>query len=46
MVIAGIDPLGSSAQAEWLRWLIDYRECVDPFEELFEEIETPTPDWY
>jgi hypothetical protein len=46
MVSAGIDPLGSSAQAEWLRWLVDYRECVDPFEELFEEIEKPIPDWY
>lgn len=46
MVNAGIDPLGSSAQAEWLRWLIDYRKCVDPFEDLFEEIEKPTPDWY
>jgi hypothetical protein len=46
MVNAGIDPLGSSAQAEWLRWVSAYRECVDPFEELFEEIEKPTPDWY
>jgi hypothetical protein len=23
-----------------------YRECVDPFEELFEEIEKSAPDWY
>jgi hypothetical protein len=46
MASAEIDPLGSSAPAEWLRWLCAYRECVDPFEELFEEIEKPLPDWY
>jgi len=46
MANAEIDPDGSSAQAEWLRWLCTYRECVDPFDELFEEIEKPIPDWY
>jgi hypothetical protein len=46
MVNGEIDPEGSSAQAEWLRWACAYRECVDPFEELFEEIEKPIPDWY
>lgn len=44
MVNAEIDPVGSSAQAEWLRWVCDYRDRVDPFEELFEEIEEPIPD--
>jgi hypothetical protein len=46
MMTAEIDPDGPSAQAEWLRWVCDYRECVDPFEELFEELEKPIPDWH
>jgi hypothetical protein len=46
MANAGIDTEGSSPQAEWLRWLFAYREFVDPFEELFQEIEKPIPDWY
>jgi len=46
MVNAEIDLKGPSPPAEWLRWACAYRECVDPFEELFETIEKPIPDWY
>jgi hypothetical protein len=46
MKAAEIDPDGSSAQAEWLRWLTEYRECVDPFEELFEEIGKLISGWH
>lgn len=46
MLNAEIDPEGSSPQAEWFRWLTEHRECADPFDELFEEIEKPIPGWY
>ncbi|MFI5387072.1 MAG: hypothetical protein ACHQ50_13240 [Fimbriimonadales bacterium] len=46
MAGAGIDPDGATAQAEWLRWACTYRERVDPFAELFAEIEKPISSWY
>jgi hypothetical protein len=46
MEAAAIDSEGSSAQAEWLRWAQAYREEVDPFEELFEEMEEPLSSFY